>query len=456
MMDEGRVEELLQAATQAIEAGDLPTGRRLLGKVLKDQPDNEMAWLWLAVAVESVDQRKECLERVLALNPNNRAALETLAEINRVNLPPQESVFSRSELAPDEDIISPSGRAEGAGEEGDQSTIRGTGGLRNRLLHRSSGWSSQSNLPPQPAKSPIPEPPSQPIPPLPETYRAESTIPGLNIDREEAAEIKSTRVSLRMDWEGPREMLSDLTSRARQDRSGRMPLILGVGLALIALLVLWFSVRGFGRSLESYRSLVDYGVAAPAEVVNLTGEPDAKGVGYAAEYTYTVRMADGSQQVFTRIDPVSIQIAPELQPGTTVQIRYLPSDPQLASLESELAPPTSYPSFWVAGLSLVLLLVALGVIFYGLGVWMPTVRLDRRGKVAHGVIVDRWSELQQDGDPLNLLAFRYEVAANSRHTPRAYTRGQPVSKETYQQSSLGGKVLVRYLPEAPGEGRLIE
>jgi len=74
-------QEVLRQAIQAIQDGDKQTGARLLTTILKQDPRNEQAWLWLSGAVETDTERSECLQRVLAINPNNEAAwrgLETL------------------------------------------------------------------------------------------------------------------------------------------------------------------------------------------------------------------------------------------------------------------------------------------------------------------------------------------------------------------------------------------
>lgn len=73
----------LQQAIAQIRAGDKIGGKRLLGEVLRDDPNNETAWLWMSGVVETDQQRADCLERILKINPNNRQArlgLEKLAE----------------------------------------------------------------------------------------------------------------------------------------------------------------------------------------------------------------------------------------------------------------------------------------------------------------------------------------------------------------------------------------
>lgn len=73
----------LEEAIAAIKAGDVDTGRELLANVLQVDYDNEKAWLWLSSVVESKERRRQCLERVLEINPNNQAAKRGLAKLGQ-------------------------------------------------------------------------------------------------------------------------------------------------------------------------------------------------------------------------------------------------------------------------------------------------------------------------------------------------------------------------------------
>jgi micrococcal nuclease len=69
----------LEQAITAIRAGDKKTGRALLADIIQADWDNEMAWLWLSSVVETDDERRRCLKRVLEINPDNQAAQRGLA-----------------------------------------------------------------------------------------------------------------------------------------------------------------------------------------------------------------------------------------------------------------------------------------------------------------------------------------------------------------------------------------
>lgn len=72
----------LKQAVQAIQNKDLLTARKLLASILKDDPQNERAWLYLTVCVTTPEQKQECLRRVLVINPHNQHALRAQSRLS--------------------------------------------------------------------------------------------------------------------------------------------------------------------------------------------------------------------------------------------------------------------------------------------------------------------------------------------------------------------------------------
>ncbi|GAB4322676.1 MAG: hypothetical protein Kow00117_11450 [Phototrophicales bacterium] len=72
------IQSLLQAGIQAAKDGNRATGRRLLTQVVEADPDNDVAWMWLASCMTTVADRRRCLERVLELDPTNIRAKQAL------------------------------------------------------------------------------------------------------------------------------------------------------------------------------------------------------------------------------------------------------------------------------------------------------------------------------------------------------------------------------------------
>lgn len=71
----------LQQGITAVKAGNRAEGREWLMKALEADDHNEQAWLWLSGAVTSPEDRRVCLENVLALNPENNLAQKGLAKL---------------------------------------------------------------------------------------------------------------------------------------------------------------------------------------------------------------------------------------------------------------------------------------------------------------------------------------------------------------------------------------
>lgn len=82
------MDTLIKKAIQAIKVGDHQTAKKLLASILKEDPQNEHAWLYLTLCVTDPQQKQECLHRVLSINPNNQHALRAQARLsNRSNRP---------------------------------------------------------------------------------------------------------------------------------------------------------------------------------------------------------------------------------------------------------------------------------------------------------------------------------------------------------------------------------
>ena len=68
----------LQVGVAAARAGKKLRARALLRAVVESEPGSEMAWLWQANVADSPADAAACLEKVLALDPDNEHARATL------------------------------------------------------------------------------------------------------------------------------------------------------------------------------------------------------------------------------------------------------------------------------------------------------------------------------------------------------------------------------------------
>ncbi len=62
-------DQALEFAVRSIQKADVETGRAALRWVLKREPTNVSAWLWLTRCVEDQVFRSQCVDQVATLNP---------------------------------------------------------------------------------------------------------------------------------------------------------------------------------------------------------------------------------------------------------------------------------------------------------------------------------------------------------------------------------------------------
>jgi signal peptidase I len=74
-------ETWLNMAIEAMQKNDLPHARGLLRGYVSYYRKDELGWLWLSRVVEQPEERIQCLQRVLAINPGNVAAQRELAAL---------------------------------------------------------------------------------------------------------------------------------------------------------------------------------------------------------------------------------------------------------------------------------------------------------------------------------------------------------------------------------------
>ncbi len=75
------VTQLLQAGIAAAKSGQRTPARALLRRVTELAPENPLGWLWLSGLVDDPEERIVCLERVIALDPENSHVQQALAKL---------------------------------------------------------------------------------------------------------------------------------------------------------------------------------------------------------------------------------------------------------------------------------------------------------------------------------------------------------------------------------------
>ncbi len=74
---------LYAQASEAIQRKDRLTARKLLDELIFHEPNNEQAWLLLAEAVEHLNEKTDCLQHALAINPQNQVTRQKYDELLR-------------------------------------------------------------------------------------------------------------------------------------------------------------------------------------------------------------------------------------------------------------------------------------------------------------------------------------------------------------------------------------
>jgi len=96
-MDQAQIEATLQKGMKAAKRGHKEPAQRLLGQVVQADPSNEQGWLWLSRVVDAPEQKAQCLERVIQLNPDNQWAVEQLNALQSEAAPPEAAPPSPAE-----------------------------------------------------------------------------------------------------------------------------------------------------------------------------------------------------------------------------------------------------------------------------------------------------------------------------------------------------------------------
>ena len=97
MTDQDSAEHIdrLLDAIELVKANRRAEARHLLRDLIHEDNNFEDAWLWMSVAVDSLDQSSICLDNVLRVNPKNT---EAAGALYRISIPELELERRRSRL----------------------------------------------------------------------------------------------------------------------------------------------------------------------------------------------------------------------------------------------------------------------------------------------------------------------------------------------------------------------
>ncbi|MEP7290594.1 MAG: hypothetical protein ABI835_02375 [Chloroflexota bacterium] len=89
-----RIDRLLDAI-ELVKTNRRAEARHVLRDLIHENTNFEDAWLWMSVAVDSLDQSSICLDNVLRVNPKNA---EAAGALYRISIPEREMEKRRSRL----------------------------------------------------------------------------------------------------------------------------------------------------------------------------------------------------------------------------------------------------------------------------------------------------------------------------------------------------------------------
>jgi hypothetical protein len=81
----GRIDRLLDAV-ELVKDDQRDEAYKLLRELIREDNDFEDAWLWMSVAVNTIDQSTLCLDNVLRVNPKNTQAAGALYRLRESEL----------------------------------------------------------------------------------------------------------------------------------------------------------------------------------------------------------------------------------------------------------------------------------------------------------------------------------------------------------------------------------
>jgi protein MpaA len=75
--------DLLPKAIQAFKAGERERAQAILTQLLATDAKNDQAWLWMAACVSDDEKKRYCLNRALAIRPDNAQARQALEQLDQ-------------------------------------------------------------------------------------------------------------------------------------------------------------------------------------------------------------------------------------------------------------------------------------------------------------------------------------------------------------------------------------
>jgi hypothetical protein len=416
--------------------------------------------LWMAVAAPTQRQRIEFLEQVLSINPYNPAALETLRELSQSDLIHEQTVFERHSVEETDDLPVTDDLPElydhaSASEESLTHPGAHRRPSRFKLPHLTMPAISLPGIDWVVLKMKLP----QLVLPGKKNKRQSDALDFETPLLEEAIfPVEADEPSLAdqlqpaLPHASPVQLttVSQMASKRAWEQLG---MTFGWVLILGAVVMILVGMNKLTAENDEIRRLQELGVSAPVVIDGMTIIEEAADSRYIVSYEYQVRLASGDLQTYRRQDDVRYDTYAHLTHNLPVYIRFLPLNPSVARLETELVPMPDTSAQFLVGMSVSMLFLGAAILLTGLVIRLGVPRLERQGWLVNGVIVDLWSETNALGRIVYWVSYTYTALQGRKRTPQIFTQGIPVTAEHFKSVKLGMQVQVRFLPSNPAISR---
>lgn len=85
----------LENGIAAAKAGNKQLAMEYLKQAVTEDPRNVTAWLWVSSLVDNPERKVFCYQKVLAIDPTNKYALQGMSTINKVSTPPAQEPIQK-------------------------------------------------------------------------------------------------------------------------------------------------------------------------------------------------------------------------------------------------------------------------------------------------------------------------------------------------------------------------
>ncbi|NUM43301.1 MAG: DUF3592 domain-containing protein [Anaerolineales bacterium] len=204
-------------------------------------------------------------------------------------------------------------------------------------------------------------------------------------------------------------------------------------------------VGSFSRDYLEYFQLSRQGVITQATVTWLETRESDDSTSYHVFYKY-MGTANNENAEIEDSDSISSSLYASLKIEQKIEILYVPTNPAISAVRAELASPNPMGFLFMVGIGGLFVLIGVGLLYAGGKTQKQLGQLRAEGLQTQGLLFDRWTDKDSDGDTTYYVAFAFTVRA--RAGDPIITRAEQ-NKKLYDKYRIGDTLSIRYLPNDP-------